>query len=159
MISIDFRRLILWLLPVNLRTTVHDAWLRALYAPLRSIYSLFIARRDANLYWLFITPQVCYLEKMLNDRYDSAERRIYITDSTPVTPVYIYLEEEQKPVYIYTEEEQKPVYIYTEAEINAGRADFIVNVPASVSYNDREMQALLDRYKLAGKRYEIVVSG
>jgi hypothetical protein len=153
MINIDFKRLIAWLLPVNLRTAVHFAWLQALYAPLQTVYGLFNARRNANLYALSVTPQVCSLEKMLNDRYDSIQRRIYITDAIHISCVYIYLEEEQKPLFISG---STPVYIYGEAEIDASRKiDFTVHVPFLNHLNSKEMRALLNTYKLAGKRYEI----
>lgn len=156
MIQVDFRRIIIWLLPVDPRTTIEVSWLQALFAPLRTLYTLFNGRRVTNLYTLSITPQVCYLEKMLNDRYDDTERRIYITDGERVPDVYIYLEDEQKPLYIYLDSEASPVYIYTKAERETGESDFVVHVPSTIIYNDNEMRALLDSYKLASKRYNIV---
>lgn len=158
MIKADFKRLILWLLPINLRTGISVAWLNALLTPVRTVYAQFAARRLSNLYRLDTTPQVCYLEKMLNDRYDNIQRRVHISDHSRIADVNIFLEEEIKPLYIYRDYENKPVWLGTMAEREAVETDFVVNVPYTVTYNDKEMRALLDSYKLAGKRYEIVVT-
>ena len=133
------------------------ALLSALIAPLMTLYQVFLRNRERHLYRLSITPQVCYLEKMLNDRYDATSRRIYISDFSQMPDVNLFLEEENRPLYIFLEEENMPVYLGTIAEREAGgETDFVVNVPFSIVYNEKEMHALLDDYKLAGKRYEIV---
>jgi hypothetical protein len=158
MIQVDFRKLIIWLLPVNLRTGRHVAWLLALLSPLQTRYTLFNARRAASIYMLGITPQVCCLEKMLNDRYDPDLRRINIADNSRMQRVYLYLEDEQKPLYIPLASEDPTVYLGTMAEMEAREADFVVNVPYAVAYNEPEMRGLLDTYKLAGKMYDIVTT-
>ena len=156
MIQVNFKSLIAYLLGYHkLRTRKHIAWLVALFAPLQTIYTLFTGKRITNLYMLSITPQVCFLEKMLNDRYDNTERRIYINDAYRAYPTYIYLPDEVKPLWVRTAAENAPVFIHTRSETEAGVTDFIVNVPSAVPINDLEMRALLNSYKLAGKRYQI----
>ncbi len=153
--DVDFPKLVRVLLPPRLRNVKHVAWLQALTNPVNYLYQQFRRNRDTNLYRLSITPQVVYMEKLLNDRYDIAGRRISIKDAVVSTAQNIYQEQELKPVYIYLEEEIKPVHLFTDAEIGSGSADFFVLVPADLNYNENEMTALIDNYKLAGKRYKI----
>lgn len=153
--DIDYRKLTRWLTPHVLRKARMMAWLNALVNPVVGVYRLFVRYRDAKLYQLAITPQVCYMEKMLNDRFDNTDRRIYIEDGQRFDPVYLFLEAENKPLYLYREVEAQPVYIYTPGETSENGNDFIVFVPAGLVYNATEMRALINQYKLAGKRYAI----
>ena len=146
------------MLPFRLRREAVLAFLYATLSPLETLHGIFIRSRRQNLYRLLITPQVCYLEKMLNDRYDATLRRIYISDFFRLPDVNIFLEDELKPLYIFQDYEAMPVYLGTIAEREAVETDFVVNVPYTVPYNENEMRALLDSYKLAGKRYEIVTT-
>lgn len=102
-----------------------------------------------------ITPQVCYLERLLNDRYDSELRRIKIDDGIFHLPIYIYQEDEIKPVYLFTEDENKPVYLYTDGEAGEVLDDFVVLVPVDIIFDMNEMKSLLNIYKLAGTKYTI----
>lgn len=153
--EVDFIKLSRLLMPPRLRKINHVSWVQALINPVNSLYQQFRRNRDANLYRLKITPQVVYLEKLLNDRYDIAEKRIRLVDAINFEPVYIYQEAEDKNRALYLESEAKPVYLYTEEEIGQVSADFYVMVPASVSFDESEMIALIDTYKLAGKSYKI----
>lgn len=113
--------------------------------------------RTAKLYQLSITTQVCYLQKMLNDRYDLTLRRILIDKSQPREPWFIYQEAELKPQYVYQESENNPVWVYSDNEAGTVTDDFVVFVPAAVSFNEDEMRSLLDAYKLFGKHYKIAL--
>lgn len=152
---IDFTKLVRLLIPVILRRLAHVAWLQALCFPVNFLYQLFLRNRDANLYRLKITPQVVFLERLLNDRYDISARRIRITDALDYDPVYLYQEPENKPAYLFTEGENKPVYLFTEEEVGLQTVNFYVIVPRTIIFNENEMRALLDTYKLAGKTYKI----
>lgn len=153
--DVDFPKLVRLLLPPRLRKIKHVAWLQALTNPVNYLYQQFRRNRDANLYRLYITPQVVYMERLLNDRYDISLRRIRIRDALVYAPQYIYQDQELKPVYIYQEEENNPVYLFTDDEIGSDSVDFYVLMPSDLIYNENEMTALIDNYKLAGKRYKI----
>jgi hypothetical protein len=152
--ELDFKKLARFLLPTVLRKGAVLALLDALLSPLHTLYERFISSRHEHLYALQITPQVCYLEKLLNDRYDTVLRRIYILDFWHIEAVYIFLEAEGKPLYI---SDDVSVYLPTVKEItDTQEADFVVNIPNVLIYNEKEMFALIDTYKLASKRYVIV---
>jgi hypothetical protein len=153
--DVDFPKLVRLLVPPRLRKVKHIAWLQSLANPVNYLYQQFRRNRDANLYRLYITPQVVYMEKLLNDRYDISGRRIRVKDALVFEPEYIFQEQELKPVYIYKEEENKPVYLFTDDEIGSDSVDFFVLMPSDLSYNEDEMTALINNYKLAGKRYKI----
>jgi hypothetical protein len=149
--NIDFNTLVRWLVPVPLRRAAMLAWLQALVWPVVQLYQAFRKNRTANLYRLSITPQVCYLEKMLNDRFDPQDRRIYIDDAIDRPPIPLFLDVEEKPVYLGT----RPLYRDNEFGINLD--DFIVYVHKDIAFEVNEMRSLLLLYKLAGTRFSIQI--
>lgn len=152
---IDWKKLLLWLIPTPLRKVVLLQWMIAITYPLQRILSVFLLFRNNTIYWLGINSQVCYMEKMLNDKYDNLLRRIYIAKPDSFDPIYIYLTAELKPVYLFTIPENAPVYLYTKAETLVGGVDFIVVVPIELDLNFVEMNALIDKYKLPDKTQAI----
>ena len=128
-----------------------------LITPVSILHQRFLLYRNAKNYQLFITPQVCFLERLLNDGFDFTLRRIRIVDAIWYLPTYIYQEAELKPVAIYQEAEFNPVYLYTENEAGEFKDDFVVKVPAGLVFNENEMRGKLDAYKLAGTHYKIQV--
>lgn len=147
--NINYGRLVVWLLPNALRKTRLIAYIEALIKPVTSAYLAFRHYRNARLYELAITPQVCYLEKMLNDRYDPLQRRICIVDSVDQDPQHIYLAAENKPVYLGV----KTIYTMGETSI-LYPFDFFVQVPVVLqgTFQVPEMLQLVNTYKLAGMR-------
>src|SRR5690348_8117477 len=92
-----------WLLHKHLRKSKWVVFLKAMVYPLIKIENQFRIYRKAKLYQLEITGQVCYLEMMLNDSYDSSLRRIRIDDAVWHLPWFIYQEDELKPQAFYKE--------------------------------------------------------
>ena len=125
------------------------AWLRALHFPLIKVVDDFNFNRNQNLYNLAHNGQVCYLRKALNDRFDIAQRRIKIIDGNKYKREYIYTDGEKKPKFLGT------IYLRDDADYSDTGVDFVVLIPAGLNYNDYEMRALIDFYKLASKRYKI----
>jgi hypothetical protein len=102
--NIDFKKLVIWLLPAQLRRTAMIAWIMALIAPVLRLYNQFISFWLLSIYRLTITPQVCFLEKALNDKYDTQLRRIIIIDALEFEGVPFYRKAEAKQVIIYKKE-------------------------------------------------------
>lgn len=146
-----------WLINRPNRKPVIALIMEALLTPLIALHDYFLRYRSAKLYQILITPQVCYLEMLLNDRYDFTQRRIYINDAEWHLPIYIYTPEELKPVGLYTEGEDSPLALYTDSEAGELKDDFVVFVPAGLDFNENEMKSLLNQYKLAGTHYKIEV--
>ncbi len=155
MYQLDFKKLVTWLIPVQMRKDPLLPWAVIWSATFGDIYTRLMKFRDSIIYRITITPQVCYLEKMLNDRFDKQSRRIYITDAIRKQGTFLYTKAENKPVILYTKAENKPVILYTSGELpgSSDENDFIVNIPISLSFSESELRGLLDLYKLANKKY------
>lgn len=158
--EISYHKLIRFLLPTFLRDSPVITILGSVTTEFDNLHKLFKVTRENNLYDLSITPQVCYLEKALNDRFDKEQRRIYITDGIVIPKTYLFIKPENIKLYLFTKQENKPIELYTKTdyELNdyaSSDYDFIVNVPSDVVFEEKEMGALLDRYKLASKSYSI----
>lgn len=154
--NVNWRKLLLWLIPTPLRKLYLLQWLIAITWPLQRLFNQLLSFRDFTLYWLGINSQVCYLEKMLNDRYDPILRRIYIERPPSFDPTYIFLSAELKPVYLYTAAENNPIHLWTKGETLIGGVDFYVVVPFAVGWpNFIEMNALIDKNKLPDKENAI----
>lgn len=152
---IDFIKLVAWYTPQYLRKIKFAVIIKAVVFPLTTLHNSFMIYRKAKLYQLQITPQVCYLRRLLNDRFDYTQRRIVIDDAEWHLPTFIYQEEELKPVALYREDENKPHALYSEGEAGIALNDFVVLVPKDISFAEAEMRALLDNYKLFGTKYSI----
>jgi hypothetical protein len=157
--DINYKKLTTWLVPQVLRKSGTMALLNALVSPVVYVYNLFLINRRYNLYKLMITPQVCYVEMALNDKYDSSNRKIKIVQPKRKDPLFLYKKLESKPVYLFTKgEATKPkTWLYQKGEASAFQFDFIVEVPATVSFNMTEMSAVIDNYILPDKVYKISI--
>jgi len=146
--------------PKRLRNASIMAFVRLIVAPFIIIYQVFKLFRDATIYDLTITPQVCYVEKILNDRYDPILRGIYTDDAIEHNGLYLFLDPEDKPVILYTDPEEHPVPMFTDGEIDgAVLYDFIVFVPLLVtaSHSIIEISSLINRKRLPGMRFAIQI--
>ncbi len=169
--DLDIKKLSVELLPTFLRKPVIVAFLVALTAPLISIYRAFTKYRKNTNYRLNHNGQVCYLRKVLNDRFDPIQRRIEIGDISRKEPLYIFTVSENLPLYIFTENEingsnNTPQYLFTDTETGKkSAADFIVKLPSEIYAEQQtqtenrlrfyDLEKLIDTYKLASKHYKI----
>lgn len=154
---LDYRTLVIWLLPTFLRKANHIAWLDSLCTPLKEVYEAFLKYRDRVNYKLSHNSQVCYLQAVLNDAFDSQQRRIAIENGRFLQALYVYTAEEQRPVYIGSQ------YIYTDEDLLSGNTDFVIKVPLELRPSGaialeglvNDIKALTNEYKLASKTYNI----
>lgn len=137
-----------------------QAWLYTLLFPLESLYAAFVVFVIETNYKTAITGQVVYLEKALNDKFDAVLAGIYISDGDPLNEVYLYDQaaSPDSPPNIYDQGDVDPDedFVYDHSTYEE-RFDFIVNVPSYVMFTTHIMKALIDYYKPAGKRYQIVI--
>lgn len=157
--SINWDKLVIYLLPTFLRRPFFIGYLRALTAPLESLYYSWHNWRLDNIYKLEHTGQVCSLRGSLNDKFDVVERRIWIGDGQMNPTTYIYTEAEAQDVFTNTESEPKggTLFVYTEAETADTGLDFIVYVPFGILNTQiYAIRAHINFYKAGGKRYAII---
>lgn len=154
--NVELEKLSHWIVPVKWRTARTMAWITSMASNWIDLYNRFIAYRTRIKYVLLITPQVCYLEKALNDKYDFVQRRIVIEDGDQQDPVHLFLRAESKPVYFFKRSEDNPLYLRRRTETAQFGVDFIVKVPSDVLFDMAEMRTYLSSYKLATKTFSIV---
>ncbi|WP_038531813.1 hypothetical protein [Formosa agariphila] len=159
--SINYKRLAILVLPINIRQPRVIAYLHALISPLVNLHYNWRQYRLANIYKLEHSWQVCSMRGALNDRFDAEQRRIFINDGDVHAAFYIYTEGEDRPNYIYTETEiglgANKTWLYNENELVGSAADFTVYVPLEImNLQQYEVIGLIDFYKLAGKNYKII---
>lgn len=145
-----------WIVPVKWRGKVTMAWVKSMAANWMDLFDRFLAFRKRVKYKLLITPQVCYLEKALNDKYDFTQRRIFIEDGDENDPLYLYMRAELKPVKLYKRIEALPAWLIQRTETAQFGVDFTIHVPADITFDSAEMRTFVNVYKLVTKTYQIV---
>jgi len=154
--TVNWNRLVGWLIPATLFQPKMFAWCKSLVAPISSLHGFFLAFRKQKNYELAITGQVCLLEKLLNDKFDNSLRRIFITDGEKSKRKYAFTVNEFVPLPIYKEDENKPLFIYQDGEIATTTYHFIVNVPTALTLDNAVLISILNTFKLPSRKYNIV---
>ena len=149
--NVHWKKLAVLLTPTFLRSELMKSWIELLMEGINDIHYQWLQFRKSNIYILAHNSQVCYLRGALNDRFDNEQRRIQIIDGNKYTRKYIYTDEEQKPRFLGI------IYIHGDEDYSDTGVDFIVQVPNDIIFNINEMKGLIDFYKLASKRYKIVI--
>lgn len=147
--NFNIDKLLVLLTPTFLRKRKLVAWLRTLAMPLNKLLDDFKAHRERDLYNLTHNSQVCYLCKALNDEFDSQLRRIKIEDGTRNIRRYIYQRNVNRPLYLGR------MFLYLRGNYIDGGVDFVVVLPRDLEYDKYKLEALVNFYKLAGKRWTI----
>lgn len=148
--NIDFKKLALLMIPSFLRKPILTAYLQSLLVPLENLHLEWLQKRTDDWYALNHTGQVYSLRNALNDKLDEGSRRISISDGNAYPRKYIYTPIENKLKFL------GKLSIYQNAEFLNTGYDFIVHAPQEViDTKINELQALIIKYKLASKRYQI----
>jgi len=152
--KIDINKLVVLLTPTFLRKESFLVWLQTLVTPIASLHQLWLLNRENNLKRLQHNGQICYLRKALNDAFDTELRRITLAEGNRYTRKYIYTNIEQQAQYLGTK------YLRQSTDYADTGVDFRIVVPQGfdLTNNKYQLQALVDFYKLAGKRYIIEVN-
>ena len=149
MYNLNIDKLLVLLTPTFLRKPKLVAWLRALAIPLNKLLYQFQQARESDLYNLAHNSQVCYLRKALNDEFDKVQRGISIEDGKQNVRIYIYPRSANRPLYL------GKVYLYQRGSYIDGGVYFVVVLPRDLEYDKYKLEALVNFYKLAGKRWTI----
>ena len=149
MYNLNIDKLLALLTPTFLRKPKLVAWLRMLATPFHKLLYDFQRASQDNLYNLAHNSQVCYLRKALNDEFDDEQRRIRIEDGKQKQRLYIYPRSANKPLYL------GEIFLYQRGDYIDGGVDFIVVLPKDLTYDKYKLEALVNFYKLAGKRWTI----
>ena len=149
----------LQVLPAMLRNAPRlCALLKALCEPLRYIDTQLADYFNERRYRLCHTGQVFSIENVLNDMFDSGERRIYLTDGDNLTDNLMPYDTQgflaNYSLNIPYDGDVQPQLSLKHTYTN--ECDFIVHVPEELEDSEEAMKAVIDEYRIAGKRYKIV---
>lgn len=162
-LGLNFREVFKHLIPGPIRGTKFTDWIAALLQPIQTLNEDFAEWGADRRYDLSFNGQVVYLEHVLNDQFDPVDRSIYIDDPAGTqifTPYVFNVEEQQPPLYVYNVADgldtDENLVFYNNSEIYTTDEDFIVHVPAGIfnPINEVLMRDLIDKYRIAGKRYD-----
>jgi len=156
MFDIDFKIMVKRLVPYFLyKETLRD-YLFAAIKGLETTHGVFKDFRTQSIRDLQFTGQTIYLEHILNDEFDPGTRGIYIDTINVNQFNYLFRKIEGKtPLYLFRKSEGAPLYYGIRKSEYGFLVDFIVYVPVAVVFDSNQMKALINKYKLAGKRYKI----
>lgn len=160
-VFIVFKTVFKFLIPFSIRNPKMVEFVGALLQPLQTVNGWFVDFVEGTRYDLRFNGQVVYLEHVINDQFDTNFRRIYIDDPAgqQVFAPYIFNRiEEQPPLYLFTISDAKPLLeniVLRNASELVVTTDFVVYVPVSIFTTALQVQisALIDKYRIAGKRY------
>jgi len=146
---ISWNNLIGQSLAIAKRTPFIIAFLKSYLTPFKTLHNTVVSYKLDVEYRLRHNSQVCYLRKLVNDKFDSSLRRITIEDGTRYDRLFIYQQAENKPLFLLKFIQQQSAY--------DNAVDFVVKLNGVVLDNNKlnRLKAYLDFYKLASKKYRI----
>lgn len=150
--NLNFRTLVILLLPTFLRKPRFIAFLQTAIVPLSNLHTKFLQRQKEDHYKLDHTWQKCYLQKVLNDAFDVDLRRITIDEGDRYERKYIYTNAEKKPKYLGL------IYLRRAEDFADTGYDFTVNMNG-VRADWYDVNAMTRFYKLEGTRFNIINLG
>lgn len=142
--SIKWKTLVNLLLPICLRRPVMQNMLYVFVSPIRMVHRNFVGFRSLSEIDMSYNSQVCYLRKMLNDRFDHSLRRITIEDGELCNPLWVYRRAESRSKFLGMR------MLHRRSLIGNG-GTFIVCVPIALQPYTEAILAATDRYRLATK--------
>ncbi len=152
--QLNWDTLIQWLMPTFLRKLKHWEWLRANLFPLIWLNTKFEEFRAKTTYSMSLSPQVVQLERLLNDRYDEVQRRIFIRNGQFRDSDYLFKYLEQPK---YVESHPTTDYIQSYNLFNSPiTVHFYIIIPIGLLYNEPLMRSLVNRYKALGYTFLII---
>lgn len=163
--TINFSKLAQRIVPWFWRKDILCSYLTVALSPLQTDNSEAMEYITDTWNKLSYTGQHLALEEFLNDNYDNADRRIYISENNIyATSIDMYKdgETDPSPIDFYKDGEtiESSISLYLDSEIvdesGGGSYNFIVHIPSDVSYDENVLRKQLDYYVLADKNYNIV---
>jgi len=151
--NVNWFRLVNMLVLPAVKKPLVLAFINSAIAPIRSNYDSFLGFKADAEYRLKHNGQVCYLQKVLNDKFDHALRRIVVQNILPKQPLWVYYPEDNKPVFVYNEV-NRPLFVYN-PEDYYNEFDFEVLIPTALNPLVNQISIQVNYYKIYSKNFQI----
>ena len=157
--DLKIKRLALLLLPTHYHRPLIAAFAQSMVQGVNIVYGNFMRWRQDKQYRLSHNGQVCHLRAVLNDTFDPVERRILVEDewSASLQGQRIFQREQERFILIPTRITGTAFILNRRGFGGVNGYDFWVTVPISLrgQVNENRLNAIVDTYKLASKRWTI----
>lgn len=149
--DIDFKKMVQQLLGTILRKTKRVAWLTACLKPLRNLHDLFLSFTDDRLYEVRFNGQTIILERLLIEQFGPG---IFIENHMLELNGAFIGENDDNGFFIGVNADNSQ---FIDVTYSIGGVNFTVYVPAAIVFIQSEMEAIINKYKMFGTTYEIVI--
>ena len=126
--------------------------------PLTNLWEEYSTFRTNQSYLINITSQVFSIENHLNNLYDNQDRGISLSNGLYFKIQYIAKRVEELPAILMPKRGEATTteapYFALKSE-SSQYSNFIVNVPNSLSNNETQIKAEVNKIKTAGKQFVI----
>lgn len=157
--DLKIKRLALLLLPTHYRRPLIAAFAQSMVQGVNIVYGNFMRWRQDKQYRLSHNGQVCHLRAVLNDAFDPVKRRILIEDqwSVSLSGQRIFKREEEHFILIPARITGRAFILNRRGFGGVNGFDFWITVPVDLYglINETRLNAIVDTYKLASKRWTI----
>ncbi|MEI6899249.1 MAG: hypothetical protein WCL00_05185 [Bacteroidota bacterium] len=152
MIKFTLYKIVQIVTPFHLRRPRIIAWLKVYVSWLELILHELDALWQSSRIEARMTPQILFLEHLLNNRYGRNPWDILIDDGYALGP-WIYLEGETATPQFYTDLSDS--YLWSDSD--GTEVDFVVEVPGVLEEEIAVIGATVQKYKLPGKYFVIQI--
>lgn len=128
-----------------------------------ALYTFHLAEPTGTRYRVRHNSQVCKMRGVLNDTFDPDQRRIQVGVEAGTHHTVTYFDSETESstylrTYTYSKSEDGQTAVtWKLAEISsADEPDISIVVPSSLSDYDTAICAVVEKYKLVGKSYDVI---
>ncbi len=150
--TIDFEKMIKQLLGYLLRVVKRVAWLKACLKPLQTIHTTFLNYTQAVVNEIKWNGQTIKLEQLLIQKFGAG---ITITTNTVLIDG-LFVADAIDVRSIIGAELKEGALIY-DGIVSIAQFNFTVYVPISITFSQTEMIAFIEKYKMFGVTYNIVI--
>lgn len=135
------------------------AFVTVLLSPVDFLRIEFLKFINEMNYRSILSGQVTVLQMHLNNTFDFSRRGIEILNSDNISVFIWFKNESQESDFVKSKNETNNHLILrfkSEALTVSDQSDFVVRVPGDLAYLEQRIKAVIEQYKLAGKRYKII---
>jgi len=142
-------------LPEHWRTPAVKDWIFSLFAPLKTLHQEFLDYRDVVLFDVAFNGQTIHLEFVLNELFAPGVGGIFIETQKDESLIFLSNKIENQPkIFLFNKSElEPPIFLKNRAE--RLEFNFIVFVPVAIVFDEDELKAKINFYRLAGKTFKI----